>query len=100
MTSGSVYYGFSRQFQLPTDAHIEPGEALPCGADFNVLNSTVVIFVVRNGEPLALEELTKVRDTPAMARLLSERYKGHSVTVYPDASGQETPAARTLANLI
>ena len=89
LTSGSVYYGFSRELNH-TDAHIEPGEALHCGADFNVLNSTVVIFVVRNGEPLALEELTKVRDTPAMARLLSERYKGHSVTVYPDASGQNT----------
>ena len=89
LSSGSVYPGFDR-VHSHTDAHIEPGEALHCGADFNVLNSTVVIFVVRNGEPLALEELTKVRDTPAMARLLSERYKGHSVTVYPDASGQNT----------
>jgi hypothetical protein len=33
-----------------------------------------------------------VRDTPAMARLLQERYqsKGHPVVIYPDASGGNT----------
>lgn len=89
LSSGSVYPGFDR-VHSHTDAKIEPGEALHIGVDFNVLNMHAVVFVVRNGEPMAVQELTKVRDTPAMARLLSERYKGHSVTVYPDASGQNT----------
>lgn len=89
LSSGTVYAQFSRT-ENHTDAHIEPGEPLHCGSDFNVLNSTVVVFVVRNGQPMALQELTKVRDTPAMARIISERFAGHNVTVYPDASGQNT----------
>jgi hypothetical protein len=39
---------------------------------------------------MVLAEHAKIRDTPAMARLLCERYAGHAITVYPDASGQNT----------
>lgn len=89
LTSGSVYHDFSRELNH-TNESIRPGEALHCGMDFNVLNSSAVVFVVRDGLPYALAELTKVRDTPTMAKMLIERYAGHSVTVYPDASGQNT----------
>jgi hypothetical protein len=91
MASGSVYPNFDRKLNN-TFAHIEEGEPLHVGMDFNVLNMSAIVTVTRGGAPHALQELTKVRDTPTMARLLKERYKdkGHHVTVYPDASGAST----------
>jgi hypothetical protein len=58
--------------------------------DFNVLNMTAAVSVIRDDKPLTLAEVTKVRDTPTMARVLQERFKGHHITVYPDASGGNT----------
>jgi len=91
LASGNVYPGFDRKLNH-TPEHIRPNEPLHVGMDFNVLNMHAGISVIREGLPLTLEELTKVRDTPAMVKLLKERYKdnGHSITVYPDASGQNT----------
>lgn len=91
LTSGNVYPNFDRRLNH-TPAVIAPNEPLHIGMDFNVMNMTAGISVIRNDLPLTLAELTKVRDTPTMARMLKERYldKGHSVTVYPDASGQNT----------
>lgn len=91
LASGSVYAEFDRK-QNHTSEQIAPGEALHIGMDFNVLNMTAVVSVIRDDQPRTLSELTKVRDTPAMARLLKERFldQGHAVTVYPDASGGNT----------
>lgn len=91
LTSGAVYPDFSRTLNhAPVAA--DPNEPLHVGMDFNVLNMSAVIFVLRGDTPYAVGELTGVRDTPAMAQILKERYReqGHSVTVYPDASGQNT----------
>lgn len=91
LTSGAVYPDFDRKLNH-TPATIQEGEALSVGMDFNVLNMTAVLSVVRGDFPMSLAELTKVRDTPTMARMLKERYldKGHQVAVYPDASGANT----------
>lgn len=91
LASGSVYPGFDRKLNH-TPAHIAPGEALHIGLDFNVLNMHAGVSVIRGDLPLTLAELTKVRDTPTMAKLLKERYldQGHPVIIYPDASGQNT----------
>lgn len=91
LNSGAVYPEFSRTLNhAPVTP--EKGEPLHAGLDFNVLKMACVLFVVRDNRPYAVAELTGVRDTPEMARLLDERYRqqGHSVTVYPDASGQNT----------
>lgn len=91
LASGNVYPNFDRRLNH-TGETIKEGEALHVGMDFNVMNMTAAISVIRDDLPLTLSELTKVRDTPAMAKLLKERYldKGHAVTVYPDASGGNT----------
>lgn len=91
LASGSVYPNFDRKLNH-TPEQIQQGEALHVGIDFNVLNMTAIVSVIRNDVPLTLKELTKVRDTPEMARLLREQFlnQGHAVTVYPDASGQNT----------
>ena len=91
LTSGSVYPNFDRQLNH-TDEVLAPNEHLHVGMDFNVLNMTAAISVIRGGQPRTLAELTKVRDTPSMAKALQERFKdkGHTITVYPDASGKNT----------
>jgi hypothetical protein len=91
LASGSVYPSFDRR-DNHTDAVEQPAEPLHVGMDFNVLNMTAVVSVIRDGLPLTVGELTGVRDTPAMVKLLKERFKdrGHAVSVYPDASGQNT----------
>lgn len=88
LTSGAVYPEFSRKLNH-TDAVMQPGEPLHVGMDFNVANMAATINVIRDNRPIAVGELTKVRDTPQMAQILRERYlmQGHSVAVYPDASG-------------
>nr|DAT37692.1 MAG TPA: large terminase [Caudoviricetes sp.] len=87
LTSGAVYPDFDRR-KNSTDAEILPNEPLHVGIDFNVYNCTAVIAVDRFGYPMILDELTEVRDTPAMAALLKARFPGHHITAYPDASGQ------------
>ena len=89
LASGAVYPDFSRTLNH-TNERIQPGEALHIGMDFNVLNMTAVVSVIRDGRPLTLAEVTKVRDTPAMCKLLRSRFDGHGMTIYPDASGQNT----------
>lgn len=89
LASGSVYPNFSRTLNHTAET-IQPGEPLHVGMDFNVLNMHAVVNVIRANKPMALAEVVKVRDTPTMARVLKERFGGHQITVYPDASGQNT----------
>jgi hypothetical protein len=91
LASGSVYPDFDRRLNH-TDAVMAEGEALHVGMDFNVMNMTAGICVIREGLPLQVGELTGVRDTPEMAKILRERFKDkwHPVRIYPDASGQNT----------
>lgn len=91
LASGSVYPNFDRH-KNHSGAQMAEGEALHIGMDFNVLNMTATINVIRGDWPITVGELTKVRDTPTMARMLAERFKdkNHAVTIYPDASGQNT----------
>lgn len=89
LTSGAVYPNFDRRLNH-TDDDAKPGDVLHVGMDFNVLKMAAVVYVVREGNPHAVAELVNVRDTPTMAKMLRERYREHQVTVYPDASGQNT----------
>lgn len=87
LTSGAVYPDFDRKLNH-TDEEIQANEPLIIGMDFNVLKMAAVIYVIREGKPLALDEMVGVRDTPTMAQLLIERFPLHEMTVIPDAAGQ------------
>ena len=91
LTSGSVYPDFDRALNH-TDETIRPGEPVYVGMDFNVMNMSACINVIRDGWPMTLAERMQVRDTPAMARMLREEFlaRGHTVRIFPDASGQNT----------
>ena len=86
LTTGSVYNHFDRN-RHRTDARIEPREPLHIGMDFNVNNMSAAVLVLRNGQPRAVDELMGYRDTPDIIRGIKERYEGHHITIYPDASG-------------
>ncbi|HEY0684754.1 MAG TPA: terminase family protein [Steroidobacter sp.] len=87
LTAGCVYPEFHRDLN-DTKVVAAPGEPLHVGMDFNVGNMSSVIHVQRDGEPHGIDELMKVLDTTTMIRMLQERWKGHPILVYPDASGK------------
>lgn len=89
LTSGTVYSGYDRQRNHSSES-IVSGDALHIGMDFNVMNMSAVIHVFRGDTPHAVKELAGVRDTPTMAALIKDRYRNHQITIYPDASGQNT----------
>lgn len=90
LTAGSVYPTFDRNLNstferiksTPNDK-----EPLHIGLDFNVTKMAAIVHVLREGKPLALDELTDVFDTPAMIALIKKRFEGHQIFIYPDASG-------------
>lgn len=87
LTSGNVYPNFCRR-QNHTSETIRPGEALHIGMDFNINRMAACVFVLRGGQAMQLDEITKLFDTPAMVAAIKARYPGRSITVYPDASGK------------
>ena len=87
LTSGSVYAEFDRSANA-CDTTIQPSEPLHVGMDFNVGQMSAVTFMLRDGLPHAVDELTGILDTPAMIATIKARYEGHAILVYPDASGQ------------
>ena len=89
LTSGSVYHDFDRELNH-TDASIQLSDTLHIGMDFNVLKMAAVVYVVRDGNPLALGEFVNLRDTREMAVTIKERYPNYNIVIYPDASGQNT----------
>jgi len=86
LTSGSVYPQFDRILNGTTET-LQDGEPIHIGQDFNVANMASVIFVIRNNEPIAIDELTKVFDTPTLIVMLKQRYPNRQIFIYPDASG-------------
>lgn len=89
MESGRVYPDFDR-FENHCETIAQAGEPLLVGMDFNVNNMAAVVYVTRENNPHAVDELVGLRDTPAMAAALKDRYPGHSLSVIPDASGGST----------
>ena len=88
LTSGSVYTEFDREKNAaPLGVGIEPKDTLHIGMDFNVGKMAAIIHILRDNAPYAVAEIVNVLDTPAMISLIKRDYGGHSVMVYPDASG-------------
>ena len=88
LTAGSVYAEFDRELNCaPLGDGIRPSEPLHIGMDFNVGKMSAVIFVLRDGDPMAAAELTGILDTPAIIAAIKQRFTGHAIYVYPDASG-------------
>lgn len=88
LTSGAVYPDFDRT-QNHTAEKIGDHEPVHIGMDFNVYKMAGIVHVIRDNRPMALAELVNLRDTPAMIESIKTRFgnSGRSITIYPDASG-------------
>ncbi|MGL5393323.1 MAG: hypothetical protein ACRDA8_18400, partial [Shewanella sp.] len=87
LTANKVYHYFSRDSHL-TDRAIQAGDSLHIGLDFNVGGCCAVVFVIEDGNPVAVDEFTSY-DTRDIINNLA-KYRGHDLTVYPDASGKSS----------
>jgi hypothetical protein len=89
----TVYSNFDRMRNHASVTPL-PGEVLHVGMDFNVLNMSAVVHVLRDGAAFAVGEVTRGKDTPHMVEILKFRYQSsedhHAIVVYPDASGRST----------
>ena len=86
MNSGNVYHMFDRK-RNHSNREIKLKETLHVGMDFNITNMSAVIHVTDGKIVTAVGEVTKGYDTAEMITTLKERFKGHRIVVYPDASG-------------
>jgi hypothetical protein len=95
LQTGSIYTAYDRAANNCTD-HVEDGEPVHLGMDFNVGHMASVVFVKRDGLPRAVGEIVEGYDTPDMIRQVKERFwkfeggdykHSRQIRVYPDASG-------------
>lgn len=86
LKSGTVYNAYDRAACRSIEA-IRPNEPLFVGADFNVANMASAIAVKRPNGLHIVEQLVGIYDTPALIETLQDRYEGHKIAIYPDASG-------------
>ena len=86
LTSGTIYNNYDRE---RCDSHetIRENEPLFIGQDFNVGAMASTVYVKRPNGWHAVDQLTGVYDTPELCKVLKERFQGHKITIYPDASG-------------
>lgn len=86
LMSGTVYRDYDRM-RCDSVEKIKAGEPLLIGQDFNVGAMASVVCVKRPNGLHAVGEITGVYDTPELCRVVKERFTGHKVYIYPDASG-------------
>ena len=87
LTSGTVYSSYNRETNRSRET-LKQGEPIRLGMDFNVGNMAACAFVLRENDWHCVDEIKGGVDTPSMINTLKDRYAGHSVTIYPDASGK------------
>lgn len=87
LTSGTVYRNYNRILNGSSQA-IQEKEPLFIGMDFNVTKMAASIAVQRANGRHYVAELKDVFDTPAMIKIIKERWKAHRIIVYPDPTGR------------
>lgn len=89
LTSGTVYRNYDRVRCASTET-IKDKEPLFIGMDFNVQHMAAAIHVQRPDAWHRVAEIKEVFDTPDMIKIIDERWKakGHSIIIYPDATGK------------
>lgn len=88
LSNGTVYKSYDRKSHNSSET-IKQGEPLFIGMDFNVTKQAATVWVKRKGgkEWHAVDELVDMYDTPEAVKIIQERFSGHRITIYPDASG-------------
>jgi hypothetical protein len=91
LNSGTVYPNFDPVLNhIPRTIGCDM-QTLHIGMDFNVNHMSAVAGHKEYGKFLCLDEISDVRDTPAMIDIINERYyTGRRIVIYPDASGRSS----------
>lgn len=92
LTSGTVYHRFKRT-QNHSDRTIQKNDVLHIGMDFNVTKMNAVVHVMDGNIRIAVDEITDAYDTAEMCELIKQKYPGHKIVIYPDASGDNRNSA-------
>ena len=88
LTHGTVYSSYDRNIHNSAE-EIKEREPLYIGCDFNVTRQCAAVYVIRRGDEWhCVDELIDMYDTPDMVRTIEEKYAGHPIYIYPDASGR------------
>ena len=96
LSQNKVYHQFDRN-KHHTDRVIKPKERLQIGLDFNIGGVCATVWVTENNHPTAVDEFVS-HDTGDFIINL-ERYKGHPLTVFPDASGKNRSTNASLSDI-
>jgi len=102
LTSGTVYRNYKREDHRSAEI-IREGEMLHIGQDFNVGNMASAVLVQRPNGWHCVGEVVGALDTPELLDIVAEKYAGHKLIFYPDASGKSrktNDASRTDISLI
>lgn len=86
LTSGTVYNAFDRQANRSNEA-IRPMEPLFIGQDFNVADMASSVAVKRETGLHIVGQLVGIYDTPTLIETIKDKWPGHRISIYPDASG-------------
>ena len=91
LNSGTVYPNYNpiknRTIAVP-EIDLKP---LHIGMDFNVNHMSAVVCYKEYDKLLVVDEISDVRDTPAMVDIIKDRYDtGRRIIIYPDASGRSS----------
>lgn len=87
LTSGTVYRSYNRSKHRSNET-VKEGEPLFVGMDFNIDKMAATVYVLRDKAFHAVDQIANGYNTPAVAEILKERYKGHKIIIYPDSSGK------------
>jgi hypothetical protein len=99
LESGSVYYNFDR-FLKDTKRQILSNDVLHIGVDFNVQHTCGIVTVVDANSVSVVAEIINQLDTPALIKVIKERWPTHRVVIYPDCSGSQRTSANANTNNI
>jgi len=102
LNSSRSYYKFDRYLNNSNETAKE-FSPLYIGMDFNVGNMSAVIHIKKNGNPIAVDEITGAYDTEEMIYLIKDKYLKNDIIIYPDATGKRrytTDATKTDIGLL
>lgn len=98
--AGTVYYMYDRKKHRSFET-VQPNDRLFIGMDFNVYHMSATIYVRRDGGKTwhTVDEIVDARDTKDIIDIIITKYRGHDITVYPDATGTREKTSSSLSDI-
>lgn len=101
LTTGIVYYAFDRKVNRTTASLKDfPEHTLHIGQDFNVNHNCSIVHIVCEGVPIAVDEITDIKNTEETIKEIKRRYGKRRIMVYPDSSGKNESSNAGVSDII